>query len=70
MLFNMELTPPYSLSGPAKTNGELPVDLVNLVAGSRTLPSCISAERPDRYPEPLKSQDFLEIRLKEIGLRM
>jgi len=36
----------------------------------RTLPSCISPERPDRYPEPLKSQDFLEIRLKEIGLRM
>lgn len=36
----------------------------------RTLPSCISADRPDRYPEPLNSQDFLEIRLKEIGLRM
>lgn len=35
-----------------------------------TLPGCISAERPDRYPEPLKAQDFLEIRLKEIGLRM
>lgn len=36
----------------------------------RTLPSCISAERPDRYPDPLTSQDFLEIRLREIGLRM
>ena len=36
----------------------------------KTLPSCISPERPNRYPEPLKSQDFLEIRLKEIGLRM
>ncbi len=36
----------------------------------RTLPSCISADRPDRYPEPLSSQDFLEIRLREIGLRM
>jgi isopenicillin N synthase-like dioxygenase len=36
----------------------------------RTLPSCISAERPNRYPEPLSSQDFLEIRLREIGLRM
>jgi isopenicillin N synthase-like dioxygenase len=35
-----------------------------------TLPGCISAERPDKYPEPLKAQDFLEIRLKEIGLRM
>jgi isopenicillin N synthase-like dioxygenase len=36
----------------------------------KTLPSCISPERPNRYPEPLTSQDFLEIRLKEIGLRM
>ena len=35
-----------------------------------TLPGCISAERQNRYPEPLKAQDFLEIRLKEIGLRM
>ena len=35
----------------------------------KTLPQTISADRPDRYPEPLKSQDFLEIRLKEIGLR-
>lgn len=35
-----------------------------------TLPGTISAERPNRYPEPLKAQDFLEIRLKEIGLRM
>jgi isopenicillin N synthase-like dioxygenase len=36
----------------------------------KTLPSCISPERPNKYPEPLKSQDYLEIRLKEIGLRM
>lgn len=36
----------------------------------KTLPGCITPERPDRYPEPLKSQDFLEIRLREIGLRM
>ena len=35
-----------------------------------TLPGTISAERPNKYPEPLKAQDFLEIRLKEIGLRM
>jgi isopenicillin N synthase-like dioxygenase len=35
-----------------------------------TLPGCISAERPNKYPEPLKAQDFLEIRLREIGLRM
>ena len=35
-----------------------------------TLPGCITPERPNKYPEPLKAQDFLEIRLKEIGLRM
>jgi isopenicillin N synthase-like dioxygenase len=35
-----------------------------------TLPGAISAERPNKYPEPLKAQDFLEIRLREIGLRM
>jgi isopenicillin N synthase-like dioxygenase len=35
-----------------------------------TLPGCITPERPNRYPEPLNAQDFLEIRLKEIGLRM
>jgi isopenicillin N synthase-like dioxygenase len=35
-----------------------------------TLPGCVSAERPNRYPEPLNAQDFLEIRLREIGLRM
>jgi isopenicillin N synthase-like dioxygenase len=36
----------------------------------RTLHACISAENPNRYPEPLKAQDFLEERLREIGLRM
>jgi len=36
----------------------------------RTLPACITPDRPNRYPEPLKAQDFLEVRLKEIGLRM
>jgi isopenicillin N synthase-like dioxygenase len=34
----------------------------------RTLPSCITVDRPDRYPEPLMSQDFLVERLREIGL--
>ena len=34
----------------------------------QTLPSCITADRPDRYPEPLMSQDFLVERLREIGL--
>ncbi|MGP1353683.1 MAG: isopenicillin N synthase family dioxygenase [Parasphingopyxis sp.] len=33
-----------------------------------TLPSCISADRPNRYPEPLSSHDYLQERLREIGL--
>jgi isopenicillin N synthase-like dioxygenase len=36
----------------------------------RTLPQTITAANPNRYPEPLKALDYLEIRLKEIGLRM
>jgi len=35
----------------------------------RTLPGCISAENPDRYPEPLSADDFLQERLREIGLK-
>jgi isopenicillin N synthase-like dioxygenase len=34
----------------------------------RTLPGCISAERPDLYPEPIGSHDFLLQRLREIKL--
>lgn len=33
-----------------------------------TLPSCIDAAHPDRYPQPITAHDFLAIRLKEIGL--
>jgi isopenicillin N synthase-like dioxygenase len=33
-----------------------------------TLPSCISADNPDRYPEPITAQDFLMERLREIRL--
>jgi len=33
-----------------------------------TLPGTISADNPDRYPEPLSSNDFLQQRLREIGL--
>lgn len=36
----------------------------------KTLPSTITADNPNRYPQPLNAQDFLEIRLREIGLRM
>tara|TARA_R110002126_G_scaffold16136_1_gene64958 strand:- start:3174 stop:4121 length:948 start_codon:yes stop_codon:yes gene_type:complete len=33
-----------------------------------TLDSCISADRPNRYPEPINSNDYLMQRLEEIGL--
>ncbi|HVF34896.1 MAG TPA: 2-oxoglutarate and iron-dependent oxygenase domain-containing protein [Candidatus Saccharimonadia bacterium] len=33
-----------------------------------TLPSCVSAERPDRYPQPILSHDYLMERLREIKL--
>ena len=31
----------------------------------RTLPECIGPERPDRYPEPLSADDFLNRRLRQ-----
>ena len=33
-----------------------------------TLPSCVSAENPNRYPTPITAQDFLYERLREIRL--
>jgi isopenicillin N synthase-like dioxygenase len=33
-----------------------------------TLPQCISADRPNRYPEPILADDYLRERLIEIGL--
>jgi len=33
-----------------------------------TLPGCISEANPDRYPEPITANDFLEQRLREIKL--
>jgi isopenicillin N synthase-like dioxygenase len=33
-----------------------------------TLPNCITAENPNRYPEPISSHDFLLQRLREIKL--
>lgn len=33
-----------------------------------TLPGCVTADRPDRYPEPISSHDYLQQRLVEIGL--
>ena len=33
-----------------------------------TLPQCVSAENPDRYPEPITANDYLMQRLREIKL--
>jgi isopenicillin N synthase-like dioxygenase len=33
-----------------------------------TLPSCVSTERPDRYPRPITAGAYLSGRLREIGL--
>ena len=33
------------------------------------LPSCVSADNPSRYPEPITAQGFLEQRLREIKLK-
>jgi len=33
-----------------------------------TLPGCITADRPDRYPRPITANDYLLERLAEIGL--
>ena len=35
----------------------------------RTLPSCISASNPDRYPRPITAYAYLQQRLEEIGLK-
>jgi len=34
----------------------------------RTLPQCVSAENPDRYPHAITADDYLQERLREIGL--
>jgi isopenicillin N synthase-like dioxygenase len=34
----------------------------------RTLPSCVTAQNPDRYPEPITADGFLMERLREIKL--
>ena len=33
-----------------------------------TLPSCVTPERPLRYPEPITARDYLLERLREIKL--
>jgi isopenicillin N synthase-like dioxygenase len=34
----------------------------------KTMPSCITPDRPDQYPEPITAQGYLEERLREIRL--
>ncbi len=34
-----------------------------------TLPSCVDREHPDRYPVPITADDYLQERLREIGLK-
>ena len=34
----------------------------------RTLPGCITAENPDRYPDSITADAYLHQRLREIGL--
>jgi isopenicillin N synthase-like dioxygenase len=33
-----------------------------------SLPSCVSRDRPDRYPTPISADEYLHERLREIGL--
>jgi isopenicillin N synthase-like dioxygenase len=34
-----------------------------------TLPQCVASENPDRYPEPILADEFLQERLRDIGLK-
>ena len=34
-----------------------------------TLPGCVDADHPDLYPEPITADDYLQERLREIGLK-
>ncbi len=34
-----------------------------------TLPGCVDADHPDRYPVPITADDYLQERLREIGLK-
>lgn len=34
-----------------------------------TLPGCVSPDNPDRYPQPISADEYLQERLREIGLK-
>ena len=35
----------------------------------QTLPQCVTPDNPDRYPQPILADEFLQQRLREIGLK-
>jgi len=35
----------------------------------RTLEGCVTPANPDRYPEPITADEYLQQRLREIGLK-
>jgi len=43
-------------------------DMLERLSKVRTLPGCITAERPDAFPEPITADAFLQQRLREIKL--
>jgi len=51
--------PRYSMPFFLDFNSDFPI---------ATLPGCISADRPDRYPDPILADDYLRQRLREIKL--
>jgi isopenicillin N synthase-like dioxygenase len=51
--------PRYSIPFFLHPNSEFPIV---------TLPECISDANPNRYPEPITADDFLQQRLREINL--
>jgi isopenicillin N synthase-like dioxygenase len=51
--------PRYSMPFFLHFNSDFPI---------ATLPGCITADRPNRYPEPILADDYLRERLREIKL--
>ncbi|HEX5658825.1 MAG TPA: 2-oxoglutarate and iron-dependent oxygenase domain-containing protein [Polyangiales bacterium] len=53
----------------ARSRYSLPYFLhLNPEAVITSLPSCVSRDRPDRYPTPITADEYLRERLREIGL--
>jgi isopenicillin N synthase-like dioxygenase len=53
----------------ARSRYSLPYFLhLNPEVAIATLPSCVTTDRPDRYPSPITAHEYLRERLREIGL--